>query len=136
MHRCIAVTVVGLGVANLAVAECPLSGTWKSNAAMTLAGIAASSDARAESMNVLSDDVFGHMVHSWTCAELLAWFDHEDPGKPVPYRIVEQDEQSIWVSFPGGEENDLRLVFEGDCYRIRFEGQHYAEYFCPVKEGG
>ena len=114
--------------------ECPLAGRWKSDAARTLAEVAAAPGVRREAMNPLSDDLFGHMNHEWTCTELLAWLDDDEPGEPVAYRIVERDSDSLLVTFPGGAENDLRVVFEGECYKIQSQHQDYSEYFCRVRK--
>jgi hypothetical protein len=111
--------------------ECPLHGVWKSDAAKTLADIAATNAMSAQAMSGLSDDFYGHMTHEWTCTDLRAWFDRDKRPEPVPYRISELTTESVLVTFPNGSESDLRLVFEGDCYKVRFEKQKYYEYFCP-----
>jgi len=114
--------------------ECPLEGRWKSDAARTLAEVAIELEARPEAMNVLSADLFGHMNHEWTCTDLVAWLDDDEPGEPISYRIVEQDSESMLVTFPSGDENDLSVVFEGECYKIQLQGRSYREYFCPLRK--
>lgn len=84
-------------------------------------------------MSAFSDDFFGHMIHEWTCTELRAWFDRDPRPDPVAYRITERTPETLLVTFPGEEESDLRLVFEGDCYKIRFAERQYHEYFCPAQ---
>jgi hypothetical protein len=114
-------------------AECPLKGVWKSDAAKTLADIAANNAMSARAMSALSDDFYGHMTHEWTCTSLRAWFDRDKRAEPVPYRTSELTTESVLVTFPNGDESDLRLIFEGDCYKIRFGHQKYYEYFCPIQ---
>ena len=114
--------------------ECPLEGRWKSDAARTLAEVAIELEARPEAMNALSADLFGHMNHDWTCTDLVAWLDDDEPGEPISYRIVERDSESMLVTFPSGAESDLSVVFEGECYKIQFQGQRYREYFCPLRK--
>jgi hypothetical protein len=113
--------------------ECPLQGTWKSDAARTLADIAANNAMAPRALNVYSDDVFGHMIHEWSCSELRAWFDHEERPEPVQYLIQAQTSESLLVTFPNGDESDLTLILEGECYKIRFDGRKYHEHFCPVQ---
>jgi len=115
-------------------ALCPLLGKWKSDAARTLADIVANQAMSPRSMSAFSNNFFGHMTHEWTCAEFRAWFDYHDPGEFGPYQIRESDAESMLVNFPDGAENDLRLVFEGTCYKIRSARQKYHEYFCPVTQ--
>ena len=81
-------------------------------------------------MSALSHDFFGHMVHEWSCTELRAGFDRDPPTDPIAYQVAEQNAESLLVTFPGKEESDLRLVWEGDCYKIRFTDKPYHEYFC------
>jgi len=127
----IAMIAVGLGVASHSGAEgCRLSGVWKSDAARTLAAIAVTSDPKA--LNTLSDGFFGHMIHEWTCTEMRAWLDDDERGRPVGYKIVESEGNSVVVSFPDGSEQNLRLTFEGECYKIFFDEQRF-EYFCPIE---
>jgi hypothetical protein len=113
-------------------AECRLEGTWKSDSARTLAAIAARSDPVA--LNALSNDLFGHMIHEWTCTHMRAWFDDQNPPKPVPYNVVEVGADSIVVSFPESEDVVLRITFEGECYNVEFD-EDRIEYFCPHKRG-
>jgi len=113
-------------------APCPLHGTCKSDATRTLADIAANDAMSRTSMNAISNDFFGHMIHEWTCTELTAKFDYQPHYQPMAYRIAEHTSEFLLVTFPGDEEGDLRLVWEGDCYKIRFGNNRYHEYFCPV----
>jgi hypothetical protein len=83
-------------------------------------------------MSALSADFFGHMVHEWTCTELRAGFDRDPRPEPMTYQVTEHTAESLLVTFPDDIELDLRLVWEGDCYKIRFAERKYHEYFCPV----
>lgn len=125
------VTLLALAAASEAE-ECPLNGTWKSDAARTLAAIADKSPPAA--LNVLSKDFFGHMVHEWTCTGMRAWFDYYERPEPTPYTVVESDVNSVVVSFPDSSDGDLRLIFEGECYKVQL-GEERFEYFCPVGSG-
>jgi hypothetical protein len=113
-------------------ADCPLEGTWKSDASMTLADIAANNAMSPRAMGALSDDFFGHMIHEWTCTELRAGFDRDPRPDPVAYRVTERTSESLLVTFLGEEESELRLVWEGSCYKIRFAARQFHEYFCPT----
>lgn len=110
--------------------QCRLNGTWKSDAARTLAAIADRADPAA--LNVLSSDVFGHMIHEWTCTEMRAWFDDGKRPEPSPYTIVESEADSVVVSFPNDKNLVLRIIFEGECYKVQFDTERF-EYFCPVE---
>jgi len=115
-------------------AECPLQGTWKSDAAKTLADIAANNAMSSRAMSALSADFFGHMVHEWNCTELRSGFDYQTQPALMTYRVVEKTSEFLLVTFPDDVEADLRLVWEGDCYKIRFGENRYHEYFCPVEQ--
>ena len=56
-------------------AECPLKGVWKSDAAKTLADIAATNAMSDRAASALSDNTYGHMTHEWTCTDVRAGFD-------------------------------------------------------------
>ncbi len=84
-------------------------------------------------MNVFSDDIFGHMIHEWSCTGLRAWLDHGERPEPVLYQVATQTPESLLVTFPKGDEADLTLMLEGECYKIRFDDRKYYEYFCPVQ---
>ena len=115
-------------------AECRLNGVWKSDAARTLADIAANQAMSPRAMSAVSADLFGHMTHEWTCSTLRAWFDYQSRADAVPYKVLNTSTESIVVTFPDGSDYDLRLVFEGECYKIRFSDKAYHEYFCPVAQ--
>jgi len=115
--------------------QCPLQGTWKSDAARTLADIVGNDAMSPMGMTLsVSADLFGHMTHEWTCTELRAWFDYDVRAEATPYKILEMDAESVLVTFPDGSEHDLRIIFEGSCYKIRFGDRRYHEYFCPVEK--
>ncbi len=134
MRTCAVLALLALSVPALCeAADCPLQGTWKSDAPRTLADIAANDAMSPRAMSALSDDFFGHMIHEWTCTELRGGFDRDPPPEPVTYRIAEQTAEHLLVTFPGKEETDLRLVWEGNCYKIRFADRQYHEYFCPLE---
>jgi hypothetical protein len=122
-----------IGPALCEAADCPLQGTWKSDAPRTLADIAANHAMSPRAMSTLSDDFFGHMVHEWSCTELRAGFDRDPPPDPIAYQVAELTSEWLLVTFPGEEEADLRLIWEGECYKIRFAERQYHEYFCPTE---
>jgi hypothetical protein len=112
--------------------QCRLNGTWRSDSARTLAAIADKSDPAA--LNALSSDLFGHMIHEWTCTEMRAWFDDGKRPEASPYTVVEADADAdvMIVSFSDSEDVVLRITFEGECYKVSFDEERF-EYFCPVK---
>jgi len=114
-------------------ADCPLQGTWKSDAARTLADIAARNALSDRGKSALSDNFFGHMVHEWTCTDLRAWFDYQTRAEPMQYRIVERALDSLLIAFPDDPEADLRITFEGECYKLLTGSKGFYEYFCPVE---
>ena len=83
-------------------------------------------------MSAVSADLFGHMTPEWTCNTLRALFDYQPRSDSVPYAVLEISAESVLITFPDGSDNDLRSVFEGECYKIRFANNAYHEYFCPV----
>jgi hypothetical protein len=114
-------------------AECPLQGTWRSDAARTLADIAANSAVPAHALNSYSDDIFGHEIHEWSCTETRFWFDYQPRPKPTAYQVVPESADSYLVTVLGEESLEIRLEFEGDCYKILSASQKYYEYYCPVE---
>ena len=113
--------------------DCPLQGTWKSDAARTLADIAARDALSDRGKSAVSNDFFGHMIHEWSCTDLRAWFDYHSRAEPMPYHIAERTSDSLLIAFPDDPNADLRIVFEGECYKMFLEPQGYYEYFCPVE---
>ena len=125
-----------LGLAAPTIAEtsdCPFQGVWKSDTARTLADIGAGKGLSPSETNAFSYDLFGHMIHEWTCTELRAWFDFDPRPDPIAFRITQATPKSVSVTFPDGEEADLRLIFEGECYKIRFASKTFHEYLCPSR---
>jgi hypothetical protein len=100
---------------------------------MALADMVARSAKSPESMNFLSDDIFGHMTHEWQCREVRAGMDYEDPGAWHEYEVRERDAVTVFVTFPDGFNPDFRLIFEGSCYKVFSEDHKHYEYFCPVE---
>jgi hypothetical protein len=134
MKTLVALLLIGFAAPTIAgAADCPLQGVWKSDAARTLADIAARNALSPRGMTAVSADFFGHMIHEWTCTELRAWFDYHPRQNPVSYQITESTPDSLLVTFPSSDDNDLHLIFEGECYKILFEPQTYHEYFCPAQ---
>lgn len=114
-------------------ANCPLNGTWKSDAARTLADIGARDALSDSSKSALSNDFFGHMVHEWTCSSLTAWFDYQQRPEAMPYMLTESTSDSVVVHLTNDSQPDLRLTFEGDCYKMWYETKGFHEYFCRVE---
>ena len=131
---CFLVLVAISGAAWSDPAECPLQGAWKSDAARTLADIAARDALSSQGKNAVSTDFFGHMIHEWTCTELRAWFDYQTRAEPMPYRIAERTPDSLLIEFPDDPNADLKLTFEGACYKMYLEHKGFNEYFCPVEK--
>jgi len=131
---CFLILVGVSGAAWCEPAECPLQGTWKSDAPRTLADIAARDALSGLGKNAVSADLFGHMIHEWTCTDLRAWFDYESRGEPMPYRIAERTPDSLLIVFPDDPNADLKLIFEGECYKMYIEPKGFHEYFCAVEK--
>ena len=112
--------------------DCPLQGLWKSDAARTLADIAAHGMLRGAGVNRISDDYFGHFIHEWTCTGMRGWFDYEKQPTLRPYEIVEQTSESLHVEFLDDPADDMRIQFEGECYKLVVADTKWHEYFCPV----
>ena len=55
-------------------------------------------------------------VHD-SCSRFLV---RENRTEPLKYEIREADAESVLVAFPDGSEPDLRIAFEGTCYKIPF----------------
>ena len=113
-------------------ADCPLNGTWRSDAPRTLADIAARDALSDSSKTSLSNDFFGHMIHEWTCNSLTAWFDYQQRPDAVPYVLTDIASDSVVVHFADDFAPDLRLTFEGNCYKMWYESKGFYEYFCRV----
>jgi len=72
------------------------------------------------------------MIHEWSCTDLRAWFDYQSRAGPELYYIAEQSPDSVLVAFPDDPKADLRLTFEGECYKMFYDSKGFYEYFCPV----
>jgi hypothetical protein len=112
--------------------DCPLQGKWKSDAARTLADIATRDTFNGEAKNAISQDLFGHVIHEWTCTGFRAYVDDSEPAEAVTYRIHDREAESFIVTIHGQTEFEMRVVFEGACYKVRNPGRQFYEYFCPV----
>ena len=112
--------------------DCPLQGKWKSDAARTLADIATRDTFDADAMNAVSQDLFGHVIHEWTCTEFRAYFDYSERGEAVAYQIHEHEAESIIVIIGGEREIEWKIVLEGACYKVLQSGRQFYEYFCPI----
>jgi len=113
-------------------ADCPLQGKWKSDAARTLADIATRDTFDADALNAVSQDLFGHIIHEWTCTEFRAYPEGSEPADAVEYQIHEHEAESIIVIIGGEREIELKIVLEGACYKVLQSGRQFFEYFCPV----
>ncbi len=112
--------------------DCPLQGKWTSDAARTLADIATRDTFEADAMNAVSQDLFGHMIHEWSCTEFRAYFDNSEPAEAVTYQIRDRKAESFIVTVHGETEFELKIALEGACYKVRIGGRQFYEYFCPV----
>jgi hypothetical protein len=115
--------------------DCPLQGRWKSDAARTLADIANRDSFEADELSAVSQDLFGHVIHEWTCTEFRAYFDYSEPAEAVPYRIHDLDAEAFIVTVHGETEVELKIALEGACYKVLTGGRKFFEYFCPVRSG-
>ena len=113
-------------------ADCPLQGKWKSDSARTLADIGTRDTFDAEALNAVSQDLFGHMIHEWTCTEFRAYFEDSEPADAVTYQIHDREAESFIVTVHGETEFELKIALEGACYKVRIGGRQFFEYFCPV----
>ena len=112
--------------------DCPLQGKWKSNAARTLADIATRNTFDADAMNAVSQDLFGHIIHEWTCTEFRAYLDDSESAEAIAYQIDDREAESFIVTFHGETEFEFQLVLEGACYKVLIGGRQFYEYFCPI----
>jgi len=112
--------------------DCPLQGKWKSDAARTLADIATRDTFDADAMNAVGQDLFGHMIHEWTCTEFRAYSDNSETGEAVTYQIHDLEAESFIVTVHGETEYELKFALEGVCYKVLVSGRQFYEYFCPI----
>ena len=113
-------------------ADCPLQGKWKSDSARTLADIGTRDTFDAEALNAVSQDLFGHMIHEWTCTEFRAYPEGSEPGDAVEYQIDDREAESFIVTFHGETEFELQFALEGACYKVLIGQRQFYEYFCPI----
>ncbi len=109
-----------------------MQGKWKSDAARTLADIAPRDTLDTDAMNAVSQDLFGHMIHEWTCTEFRAYVDDSEPAEAVTYQIHDRETESFVVTVHGVNEFELKIALEGACYKVLISGRRFYEYFCPV----
>ncbi|MEQ8207045.1 MAG: hypothetical protein RIA65_12770 [Woeseia sp.] len=107
--------------------DCRLQGGWKSDAARTLAGINSARLRDPETLNAISDDLFGHMIHEWTCTEYRERFDTQSESIAVAYETVAESEYSITVRVLSDPAYVLSVVWEGECYKLPVAGHDFYE---------
>lgn len=115
--------------------DCPLQGKWKSDAARTLADVASRGTFDGDEKNAASQDLFGHVIHHWTCTGFRAYSgdsDDSDPTDAVPYRVHNRNADSFIVTISGQTECEMNISFEGECYKVLNPGRQFYEYFCPI----
>ncbi len=112
--------------------DCPLQGKWKSDEARTLADISTRDTISAGAANAVSQGVFGHMIHEWTCTEFRAYPDDSEPAEAVTYRITGREAEWFVVTIYGATEYELKISLEGACYKVQEPARRFYEYFCPV----
>jgi len=112
--------------------DCRLQGVWKSDAARTLASINSTKLSDPETLNAVSDDLFGHMVHEWTCTEYRERIDTQSESFAVTYDTVAESEYSTTVKVLVDPEYMMTMVWEGECYKVPVAGHDFFEYFCPA----
>jgi len=132
MRTLLIIALIWFPALAVAADDCPLQGKWKSDAARTLADIATRDTFEADAMNAVSQDLFGHVIHEWTCTGFRAYFDNSEPAEAVAYRIHDREAESFIVTVQGETEFELKIALEGACYKIRVAGRQFYEYFCPV----
>ena len=114
----------------LADSECPLFGTFKSDATKTLEDYSAHNSIDSPEVDRALTEMFGSVTHEWRCNELRAW--HGDyPTQWDKISVSQLGKNSLVVTFPDGKNPDLTLEFEGPCYKVRFAERNYLEYYCP-----
>ena len=110
--------------------DCPLLGKWKSDEARTLASISTTDALSAGAANAISQDVFGRMIHEWTCTDFRAYPDDSESADAVTYRIEGREAEWYVVTVYGATEYELRIAVEGECYKVQMPARKFYEYFC------
>ena len=132
MRALLTISIILFPAIGALAADCPLQGKWKSDAARTLADIATRDSFEDGALNAVSEDLFGHMIHEWTCTEFRAYFEDSEPADAVTYQIHEREAESFIVTVHGATEFELKIALEGACYKVLVGGRQFYEYFCPV----
>ena len=109
-----------------------MKGKWKSDAARTLAEIASKDTFAGEEKNAASQDLFGHMIHHWTCTSFKAYRGDSEAAEAFPFQIRNRDAVSFTAIISGRTEFEMDIVMEGECYKVLNPGRRFYEYFCPI----
>ncbi|HLF11643.1 MAG TPA: hypothetical protein VJA26_10540 [Gammaproteobacteria bacterium] len=111
-------------------------GTWKSDAARTLASMREVVDVPQQVRAAFENDYHGHLVVEYRADTVRAYFDdgNYDSGYQ-PYEVVEVTDDYVvtreWNEVLA-QFSDSTTYLDGECiYGVSAEYQ-YREYFCPL----
>ena len=132
MRTLLTIALIWFPALGAAADDCPLQGKWKSDAARTLADIATRDTFDGDAMNAASQDLFGHVIHEWTCTGFRAYRDDSESGEAIAYQIDDREAESFIVTLHGETEFEMKISLEGACYKVQNPRRQFYEYFCPV----
>lgn len=132
LRTILTIVLIWFPVLDAVADDCPLQGKWKSDEARTLANISTIDSLSAGAANAVSQDVFGRVIHEWTCTEFRAYPYDSEPADAVTYRIEGREAEWYVLTVYGATEYELKIALEGACYKVQMPARKFYEYFCPV----
>lgn len=121
------------GIAHAQAQGCRIAGVWKSNEKLTLKNME-TARLTDKQRQLLSNDFFGKLVHTYTCQTVTATFE----GKAETYPILSMKEWGDTVTVVYQDPNLQRnvksiLTISGNCFSVPVARLGFEEVFCRVK---
>ena len=117
--------------------NCALCGSWRSDAAASLAEVEASGVLSPEEKARYRNNFFGRLTVEFTRTETRSYFPEESPESAHwwPYEVVDGRGNTIVITYLNpstGQREERTYLVAGNCYRVVQPGRGYAEHFCRV----
>jgi len=134
MRALVAISIFMFSMSVWADTECVLNGSFKGNADKTLADYMLNNTLSSTDSKRALTELFSSVTHEWRCSELRSWHSgYETSWEKIT--VSQTDSQTVVVSFSKNRKQpDLKLIFEGGCYKKLVEHKNFYEYFCPVDD--
>lgn len=127
-----ALLVVG-GLSQAQAQNCRIAGVWKSNEKLTLKNME-SARLTDKQRQVLSNNLFGKLIHNYTCQTLTTTFEGQVETFPLQSMKEWGDTVTVVYHDPSRRANVKSiLTFTGNCFSVPVGRLGFEEVFCRVK---